>query len=621
MGVAAVLLALGPAVPAEAGAEAVIELTVQKTMPGGVVGVHGTGFVGLCTYGWVTFQIDARTDSDVHVGELDSVDTELALPEDQTPGEYAVVATCTQIVEFAGRRVSVAALASAPLLVEERRLDLPDRPVAGETATITAVGVPATCGSTSRFEVGGVRPGAGTAVPRADRLIDISWVVPLPAGQAGTEAVRWSCGDRVLTATLAVVLPTPPPTTPPSTPPSTPPTRPPTTPPTTPATAPPTSVPPTTTAPTTTAPTTPTSSDPSGTEPPLATGQPPGDGGWGQLDRPSMSSTLARPEDVSLTLPALGRSLLLTALLLVLVGFPAERVNVTLERHRDRIEAWWRWRAGALRRAVPATARGLLRSPTRRLAAMLMAAAAAAVLVNDHPPAAPLALPLFLLAAAVAFGVTAIALEVPAEAHLRRAVRGHALLDAMPAALATAVACTLASRLLGFEPGYVYGLVAGYAVLQQRPKVPREEARAIRYGVVGLVVVSLLAWVAWGQLAGTRETESPARYVLDVLLAAVFLSGIEGLLFQLTPVRDFDGRVLLRAGWRSWAAVYAVPLFLFVHVVLPARAEGQADGLPPVQIEALALFVAFAAGSYAFAAWFHWAPEPAAARRGGRGAG
>ena len=67
---------------------------------------------------------------------------------------------------------------------------------------------------------------------------------------------------------------------------------------------------------------------------------------------------------------------------------------------------------------------------------------------------------------------------------------------ALPGALVVAAACVLLSRVVGFEPGYLYGVLAGLVVGGALSAVDEGKQAALASGVTALV--ALAAWLGWG---------------------------------------------------------------------------------------------------------------------------
>jgi hypothetical protein len=164
-----------------------------------------------------------------------------------------------------------------------------------------------------------------------------------------------------------------------------------------------------------------------------------------------------------------------------------------------------------------------------------------------------------------------------------------------------AVTCVLVTRLTGFQPGLLFGLVAGYVHLGIDD---RQEGRAIGMSAVVLLGFTLGAWWWFDGVAPRAAGADPSlpTLILDAILAVIVVAGIESLVFGLVPLRFLDGQKVL--GWSRvvWAGLLAVGLFLFVHVLLAGGYGDLSDASSPA-VAAIA-FGGYALFSVAF--WWYW---------------
>jgi len=172
----------------------------------------------------------------------------------------------------------------------------------------------------------------------------------------------------------------------------------------------------------------------------------------------------------------------------------------------------------------------------------------------------------------------------------------------VPATLLVAGVCVLVSRLVGYLPGYLYGLIIGYAFLAKIE--PRQEGRAGTLGAWWMLAIAFAAWLTLGavRVPGVQETIPGA--IAEALLAAVMVAGVEGVVFALMPLRFLPGELALRWQRVPWAVLYGVGLFGFVFIFL-----NPANGYLPKQDSvsfgvALALFVGFGIASILFWGFF-----------------
>lgn len=284
---------------------------------------------------------------------------------------------------------------------------------------------------------------------------------------------------------------------------------------------------------------------------------------------------------------------------MLLVGFPAELFNKTVEEHYDELSRWFGWRGRhAPHRQWPA----MVTLPLFAAFAALLYALLDPHLTYDRASLA-LVIGLFL-----AILIIIAAFELPAAAYARTRVGGSARWRVYPKALAFAALCVAVSRLASFRPGYVYGIVAGYVLAQVGRSTTADAGRSVAFGSVTLLGLSVLAWVAWIPIdrLAAPGTASLAVLIVDALLAAVFVAGVEGLAFGLVPVRFLDGQALARWSRPVWIALWGAAMFGFVHVLLDP-AVGRLDRDEPAAIVVMiVLFVSFGAASVALWAYFRF---------------
>jgi hypothetical protein len=160
--------------------------------------------------------------------------------------------------------------------------------------------------------------------------------------------------------------------------------------------------------------------------------------------------------------------------------------------------------------------------------------------------------------------------------------------------------------LVHFRPGYLYGVVAGAAF--QRALSKDEEGRGVLASAAVLIVASLIAWLAWIPVshAANKPGASLLILILDAVLAAIFVTGIESVFIGLVPIRFLDGHKLFTWNRVLWGVLFVLGVFGFVHLLL--RPGGgyfnQHTNLPVLTM--LGLFVAFGLGSVAFWAYFRY---------------
>jgi hypothetical protein len=340
--------------------------------------------------------------------------------------------------------------------------------------------------------------------------------------------------------------------------------------------------------------------------------------------RSSFPGSLTTPsEAVSNLGDRLPQDLLLVALLGLLMIFPAQIFNSTYEDNHERIDR--QLVKLRLRRRQPvvvpqqpapdAAAISGAEDPVpprgRRLAVFVACALVGSLLGGFLDPGfgadtASYALVVGLFAAlVVAVLVSAFA------ARLFRTVTHHGrdwYLRAIPSALLIGVLCVVVSRVTHFEPGYLYGVLGGavFAMSLER----RSEGRAEVAVSVTALVVALAAWVVFDPVARAADGTDPSFLLLsaDSFLAALFIGGIEGLLFGLIPLRFLPGYRVRSWSWAAWGVLTAVVLFTFVHVLLMPESGYLGRSTAASVRLSVALFIAFGIASGLFWLWFRLRP-------------
>jgi hypothetical protein len=308
-------------------------------------------------------------------------------------------------------------------------------------------------------------------------------------------------------------------------------------------------------------------------------------------DRPVLSTHVATARTLPWRPSRVAVSALLALLLVVLMPFPAALFNNTLEQNYAEVSGWF-----AFLHRRPREER--VPRPWRDFALLV---GAVAVLDAFLDPGLGFDTASVVLVAGLALSVAAVSLlsSVPARLHARR--HGEVVqVTLYPIGLGVAAFCVLVSRVTSFEPGYLYGVVAGFAFA-------RELERAEKGLVTVLTSALLLAAAVAAFLLRVPVHDAVARdggvalALLDTVLAAVFAAGIEANVIGLLPVSFMPGDAVMTWSRPAWAAAFGISVFAFLHA-LSAAAGGATTGASVRT--AAALFGVFGAVSVAFWAYF-----------------
>jgi hypothetical protein len=307
-------------------------------------------------------------------------------------------------------------------------------------------------------------------------------------------------------------------------------------------------------------------------------------------DRPALATAVADARSLPWSPSRLAVSAFLALLLVLLMPFPAALFNSTLEENYDEVRGWFSF----VPRRDPERPRPLARD-------FALVVVVAAVLNAFLDPGLRLDSASALLVAGLVLSITAVSLLAVVPSRLLS--RERPTVRVFPLGLAVAAVCVLVSRVTSFEPGYLYGVIAGFAFAQ--PLRDEEKGRLTFWTAAFLLAVAAVVFVARVPVHSSAADGATAWVLADTVLAAVFAAGVEANVLGLLPLRFLDGESLL--AWRrgAWAAAFGLSVFAFLHA-LSARA-GE-DSATASVVVAVALFGSFATVSVTFWAYFRYRP-------------
>jgi hypothetical protein len=133
----------------------------------------------------------------------------------------------------------------------------------------------------------------------------------------------------------------------------------------------------------------------------------------------------------------------------------------------------------------------------------------------------------------------------------------------------------------------------------------REQGHTVAVTSLVTLAVAVAAWLAWVPVSA-QSVAQPASFgwaVASNFLAAVFVSGMVGLLIGLVPLRFLPGEKL--ASWHRgvWGAVFGLAALSVIEVMLRPRIGGAHLASAPL-VTTVGLFVGFGIVSIAFWGYF-----------------
>lgn len=320
------------------------------------------------------------------------------------------------------------------------------------------------------------------------------------------------------------------------------------------------------------------------------------------LDHRSLfSRSVLSPQEVSRDLGHIVRNLLLALLFLGLILFPAELFNSTLEEHYEEVKGWF----GPIGRFFAALGRGAGGMPG--WLSLLIFGAVAAAIYGFLDPEFGGDRDSIVLFVGMALGILAVSLafDLPSIFFVKARHGVSGAINVLPGTLIVAVLCVVASRLVDFQPGYFYGAIAG--TVFAGTMADKDDGRATAFGAAVMFIISLIAWFVWipvKEAAGDPQA-SIVFLIGDVMLATIFVAGLESMIFGLIPMRNLDGESVVKWNKIGWAVLFGLGVFGFVHVLLNP-AVGYVNFNPATVWSGVVLFGAFGLFSVSFWAYFRF---------------
>jgi hypothetical protein len=290
--------------------------------------------------------------------------------------------------------------------------------------------------------------------------------------------------------------------------------------------------------------------------------------------------------------------------LIVFITFTSQIFEKTFMANYDEIVGWFTSGRHVLDRILKPVSR--LLGGWGGLAFLAPAAAVLYAFLDPHFNLSKAPSQALVLGIAGSLVAITLAHELSTAAYIKSRYGDIGHLRVFPASLVAAVACVAISRLVRFEPGYLYGILAGVAFRKELAKV--DEGRALAVAKVTTLVLSVAAWIAWIPISerAARPGAGLAVLVADALLAAVFVTGLEALAFGLMPMTFLDGHSIKSWSTPAWAALFGLSMLGFIHILLnPNSGYLHTTSTIPL-LTVVGLFAGFGLFSISFWAYFRY---------------
>jgi hypothetical protein len=319
--------------------------------------------------------------------------------------------------------------------------------------------------------------------------------------------------------------------------------------------------------------------------------------------RSAFVTSLAHPDQISLELERVLASAAIAGLVILLFAFPSKLFNSAVEENYDEIRGWFNLGA---RDPNPST--------TRRTVAFFVLSVLAGIALGFLSPDFGLNLNSAVLATGFTLSLIAMSagFSLPAAFGIHRRTGEWGKLNFLPGTLVVSVVMVIICRVLGIQPGYFYGALAGLAfasVLNQKT-----QGRLVAANWTWALAISVASWFLRMPVseAAAQPDANVAWIGVEAFLVMTFLWGIESLAVAMLPMRFLDGPKVKAWNRPVWAALLFVGVFATVHVLLTPTSGYVGQTSEEVTWDVLVVFMIFGAFSLAVWAYFRYRPRRSA---------
>lgn len=319
----------------------------------------------------------------------------------------------------------------------------------------------------------------------------------------------------------------------------------------------------------------------------------------GGIHRSAFVTSLAQPRQLSLSLSSALKDAGVAGVLLVLLAFPAQLFNETLRENYEELRGWF-----GLKRPL----NEVIRHVDQRLLMPVFLLGGGVLLALITPDfgfnVSTLAV---ILGFSLAMGIITVAFAVPNYAYFLRRYRERGKVLVLPGTVIIAAFCVAVSRLLHFQPGYLYGLLAVF-LFQHEPD-RKTEGRLAGASAVFVIALALAFWALRTPLS-TETMRRPAflGLVAESALAGAFVLGLESVIVGMLPMRFLDGSRIRAWSQVAWLVLFGVGLLVLVEVLFQPGSGYVGHTSTAGKISVAVLYVVFAGMSVGLWAYFRFRP-------------
>jgi hypothetical protein len=145
-----------------------------------------------------------------------------------------------------------------------------------------------------------------------------------------------------------------------------------------------------------------------------------------------------------------------------------------------------------------------------------------------------------------------------------------------PVAILIALGCVMLTRVTNLHPGIIFGFVTAAAIFPRTAMSRREEGMIILVPLLGLMLVSAVAFLLIDPLRQFSEDNPGVWATLpETIAVALFVGGAESVILTLLPITFNDGQKIWVWNKLLWFVLALPATFVFFHVIVNDEDYGQ----------------------------------------------
>jgi hypothetical protein len=292
---------------------------------------------------------------------------------------------------------------------------------------------------------------------------------------------------------------------------------------------------------------------------------------------PAIVREIGGPGNGSIDPAVVGTNIFLTLLVVFFFGLTAEIFNSTMDSNRDEVHGWWTRLTGRPRALLAPLAVGSGVAAGFAGASRLKAALGALAILSLMGLIYGFLSPDFglngkslilFVSLVVGLGFLTYFNEGSATRLATRRYRADASVKLYGTAVIVAIVAVVISRTISFQPGLVYGFIASAVIVAPVALAKRDDAALVLVPAIGLLIVSVLAWLLLAPVKSLAADGSWAPALAQTILTMIVIGGLEGLFITMIPLRFMDGAMVMNWSRVAWALTFGTITFLWWQLLL-----------------------------------------------------